>query len=863
MKRSRTCRSGSLPLLPLVLTFLLAPPLIALPGGAARVPTPESVLGFRPGEDGRLADWPQITGFFRRLAAASPRVRAEEVGRTTEGRPFLVVTITSEANQARLEEIRLDNQRLWDPRGLADEEAERIVRRGKAVVSVNYAIHSTEVGGSLTPLLLSHRLAASPDPEVARVLEETVVLLIPSHNPDGTDRVAAWQRRHAGTAWEATSPPALYQRYAGHDNNRDWYMFTQAETRLTVRHVHDRWRPQIVHDAHQMGTKGARLFVPPYLDPWEPNVDPALRAAVGALGSAVAARLTAEGKTGVVTNAIFDAWTPARAYPHTHGAVRILSETASAHLASPVVLKPEDLQPGLGYDPRTPSWNFPAPWPGGAWRLADVVEYQLAASWAVLDHAARNREQWLRTFLEVNRRASERQAPHAFVLPAEQADPLAAARLLRVLRTGGVELGRARAAFVADGRPFAAGSHVVGMQQPASAFAKTLLERQRYPDQRERAGGPPVRPYDVTAHTLPLLLGVAVETIESDFAADLEPVEEPTVAPGRIDGEGPFLALGHGNGDLVALGRLLRAGVGVEWAAEAFEDAGRALPAGTLLVPASARERLEPLVRELGVNALGVSARPAARLLRKPRVGLYRSWVPAIDEGWTRFVFEMEAGVDYETLHDADVRAGGLAGRFDAIVLPDQPPATIRNGHLPATMPDAYVGGLGAPGADALKAFVRDGGTLVALDSASLFAIEALGLGVEDAVAGVDTAEFYCPGAILRAEADLRHPLAHGLAATSPVWFESSPAFDVREGTVVLRYRHEDPLLSGWLLGGDCLKGKAALVEVRRGRGRVVLFGFRPQYRAQSWATYVPLLNAIYLAAAEKGERPPRTSVVR
>jgi hypothetical protein len=216
----------------------------------------------------------------------------------------------------------------------------------------------------------------------------------------------------------------LYQKYAGHDNNRDWYMFTQVETELTVRHVYDRFRPQIVHDVHQMARRGARLFVPPYLDPWEPNVDPALRAAVSALGSAVAARLVAEGRTGVVTQALFDAWSPARAYPHTHGGVRILSETASADLASPLELRRDGLQPGLGYDPRTAAWNFPAPWPGGTWRLADVVDYQLAASWAVLDHAARNREHWLRTFLGVNRRACDLRSPFAFVFPAEQEDPL-------------------------------------------------------------------------------------------------------------------------------------------------------------------------------------------------------------------------------------------------------------------------------------------------------------------------------------------------------------------------------------------------------------------------------------------------------
>ena len=389
------------------------------------------------------------------------------------------------------------------------------------------------------------------------------------------------------------------------------------------------------------------------------------------------------------------------------------------------------------------------------------------------------------------------------------------------------------------------------MAQPFGAFAKTMMEKQVYPDLREYPGGPPQRPYDVTAHTLPLLLGVEVATVEAPFAADLEPIDAATVAPGRLEGAGPMIALGHGNGDLVAAGRLLRAGVPVEWATEAFSDANRSFAAGSLLVPASARDRLEPLVRELGITGRAIATRPRALRLRGPRVGLYQSWVPSMDEGWTRFVFEREAGVDYVTLHDADVRAGGLSERFDAIVLPDQPPTTILNGHLPGSMPDEYVGGLGEAGGLALKAFVEAGGTLVALNAATGFAIERLALPVRNTLAGFDSASFYCPGAILRAQVDQSHPLAHGLLATMSLWFEASPGFEVREGAAVLRYVDEDPLLSGWLLGGRELRGRAALADVPLGRGHVVLFGFRPQYRAQSWATYVPLLNALYLAAAE------------
>jgi hypothetical protein len=534
-----------------------------------------------------------------------------------------------------------------------------------------------------------------------------------------------------------------------------------------------------------------------------------------------------------------------------HGGVRILSETASARIATPIDVKPEELESRDGdYNPRFASSNFPAPWPGGPWRLADIVEQQLQASLVVLEHAAHNREHWLRTALGASRRAAARREPWAFVIPAEQRDPSALRRLVEVLRTGEVELDRAKAPFTASGKSFPAGTLVVRMQQPASSFAKAMLERQRYPDLREYAGGPPKRPYDVTAHTLPLLLGVEVETAAAPFEAALEPLGDRPLDPGRVDGRGPRLALSHTSGDLVALGRLLAAGDEAQWTLEAFDEGGRRYPPGTLLLRGSARGRLMPIAAELGLVARSVRAEPRSLKLRAPRVGLYRSWVPSMDEGWTRYVFEKEMAVPYRTLADKEVRAGRLAERFDAIVLPDQSPAGLRDGHKKGAMPEEYTGGLGAEGGQALKAFVEAGGTLVALDSATGFAIEALGLKVKDALAGVASKDFFCPGSILRTTVDTSRPLAHGLPEMQPIWFESSPAFEVAQGHAVVRHAEGDALLSGWLLGGERLRGRAALVEVPLGRGRVVLFGFLPQYRAQSRATYVALLNALYLSAA-------------
>ncbi|HET7292845.1 MAG TPA: M14 metallopeptidase family protein [Vicinamibacteria bacterium] len=818
--------------------------------------SPSELLGKRIGDDRVLADWNEAVRYLEALDAASDRVRVERVGRTTEGRPFLVVTITSPENFARLEAIRRDNLRLYDPRGLPQAEVEEVLDRGRTIVALHHGIHATEVAASQTALETAHWLATAEDEATRAILRESVILMLPSHNPDGMQLVSEWYARTLGTPFEGEEPPFLYHHYTGHDNNRDWYMFTQDESRLTVEHVYDRWRPQIVHDLHQMSSKAARIFLPPYVDPWEPNVDPALVGATNALGMHVAAALLSQGRTGVVTQAIYDAWSPSRAYPFSHGGIRLLSECASAKLATPIEMPLQSLQSGIGYDPRRASWNFPAPWPGGRWRVRDIMDYQLAATRAVLEHAAGHRGFWLRNFLEVNRRAVARRDPYAFVIPAEARDPYAAAKLLDVLRRGGVELHRAAAGFSAAGRDFAAGSWVVSLQQPASAFAKMLLETQRYPELRPHPRAPMQKPYDATAHTLPLLLGVPAIPVSEPFEASLERVAEPRVAGGRVEGRGRAFAIGHGTGELVAAVRLLREGVALRWAQSAFTDRGAAFPAGTLLVPASARERLAALARETGLRARAVDAAPRALRLRLPRVGLYRSYGPSMDEGWTRYVLERDLALPYTTLGSADI-SDDLEKRYDAIVLPDEPPRTIVEGRAPGTLPEEFTGGIGEDGVRALRGFVERGGTLVALNNASLLPVEDFDLGVENALPKPGEGEeptVLAPGSILRAAvARPEHPLAHGLDGSSIVWFEDSPAFEATRGTAILRYDEEAPLLSGYLAGGERLRGLSPLVEAPLGRGRVVLFGFRPQYRAQSWATYVLFLNALLLAGATPG----------
>ena len=745
------------------------------------VPTPASVIGFEPGADRKLPEWQQVVAYFKALDAASPRVQLRVLGKTTLGRPFIAAFISDSATLANLPRVHDAQRRLADPRLATAQERAALERDGKVVVLVTSSIHSTEVGGILTPLTLAYRLATSEDEEARSIRKNTVVILVPSLNPDGVDIVGTWYRSSLGTAWEGSQPPSLYHYYTGHDNNRDWYAFTQVETQMVIDSLYSQWHPQIVNDIHQQGSNGTRIFIPPYMDPIEPNIDPILAAGVAQMGKSMTWRLTMQGLVGVANNTSYDAWTPARAYQHYHGAIRILTETASASLASPISVPFDSLRAGYNVDPKVTGVDFLTRWQGGAWTIGDIVRYQTAASWALLAQAADDRALWLSSFSAVQRHSVQGRGatgrndwPATLVIPAQPARDTAVNFALRILQRGQVEIRRASVPFTASGRTFPAGSYLISTAQPYGGFAKTLLENQHYPDLHEYPGGPPKRPYDVVAHTLPLLFGFDVASLPDPVTVEATPL-----APVRAT---PWVAAGLSNS-------------------------------------------------------------------KARRIAIFANLTPSMDEGWTRWIFD-QYKIPFTTISARDIRAGNLAARFDAIIIPDQQARAIAGGPTDA-YPDSLKGGVGAPGAAALGAFVDNGGTVVAFNEASNYAIDALQLPVKNELAGIRSNDFYAPGSILRVVLDRSNPLAAGYTAPEQmVWFEGSPAFTVTDSaraSVVARYpaASVDPLMSGWLLGGPKLAGKAAMVDVRRGKGHVVLFGFRPQYRAQTMATYPLLWNAL------------------
>lgn len=832
----------------------------------ATIPTPSEVLGHTPGQEGWLPTWEEMVRYFDTLDELSDRISVERLGTSTNGRPYIAVAISAPANlepEARAQN-RQRLQALWDGRSSTPEQRQDAIDHARSVGVILATQHSNEIGAALMTMQLAFEMASATDADSLRMLEETIAILVPSHNPDGIDIIHDWYERIRDTEYDDADLPFLYHPYTGHDNNRDWFMMTQAETRLYV-DLHNREHPQAVFDMHQMGRNGARFMVPPFIDPLDPNQDPIIQQGFASLGSHIAQRLTAEGKAGVVTNAIFDNFSPSLAYGNYHGSVDLLSEAASTKLATSVEIKESELSGEFGFDPKKRTWNHPLPWEGGTWSLAEIVEYDLIAARAFFQHLTAFRGQWMRDYQRINaERLETKEKPFGFVIPQDQRDPGSAAELLELLQRGLVDVETATEEIVLDGVRWPAGTRVVSLSQPAGDFAKTLLETQTYPDLRKWKNGPPIPPYDVVGHTLPLQMGVRVFPIEQPIPAGLALQREADAISYRgsvaaAESVQAWVLDERQNASVAAVMDLLAENVPVYRAREARPEQG--IRTGSIIVPFTDdnRELLREIVEQGGTDAAEIAGFEDLAVYRQQsvRLGVYRPNVSSMDEGWARWVLE-EFGFEYTTLTTTDVKQGGLRERFDCILVPHVAADGIRNGQPEKTKTEGknlpeYVGGLGLQGMDALRAFVSDGGTLIGIDAGTEALMQDLALPVSNTLARYKNDEFYCPGSLVRVVIDNHHPLGYGLPRDLPVLFMDSVAYDIsnKDATSVAQYPGTDPLLSGWILGAKHLERKHALVDVRFGEGTVVLVGFRPYFRAQTRGSYRVLFNAILRSGYE------------
>jgi hypothetical protein len=867
------------PSLSLCLVFLLAPLPPGLPtAGAQEIPTPEAFFGFPMGADGELAHWDRIVEYFQLLDQRSPRVKLEVLGESTLGKPFLLAIFSSPENLANLDRYREISRKLANPGGLGEAEIQGLIREGKYVSAQSYSLHATEVGGTQAVPELAYDLVTGEDPVTRMILDNTIFLMFPSFNPDGQVMVTEWFYRYKGTEYNHTSLPYLYHVYAGHNNNRDSYQLNLAESQHLAKVVYRDWAPQSYVDHHHFGGGGARFYIPPYLDPIHPNVDPLIWREHQLYGSHMAVALEQAGKSGIETGAPFYGWWQASFHMSTNyrNIAGMLTESASANWADPVYVLPDQLGPTRGRPAYKPQMSMPRLWPGGWWRLRDIVEQKIVASKAVLELGARYRETLLENMVlkaQGNIRMGETEPPYAYVIPVDQHDFPTAVKLVRTFQLNGVEVHRLEEPHQVGSRLFGAGSFVLSTAQPLRAFVKSFLEQVNYPDNpwtRAHGDQSPLRPYDLAGYSVSEHMGVeAIPLMEPLRGMRLGTLPDLAMVPaGTVHGTGPAYLLAHdSNESLRALNRLLQGGYQVRWLQNEAELDGRYFAPGAMVI--SGGEGLADAVlglsRELGLDFFalpspetGVAAGPAYRI-RAPRVGVYTRYAGGnMDAGWTDLLLQ-----DFEFNHskvmNTDVRAGGLDRSYDIIILPTDRANTIIQGSPAETTPPQYRGGIGDEGVANLRSFVERGGTVIALNAAWEFVAQAFDLPLRDEVEGVAPMDFYCPGSTLHIHVDTSHPLSYGMPARAlALHIESSPSLRVSAGafqdgvSVAARYAEVNLLQSGWLLGEEYLSERPVALEFKVGEGKVVVLAFPAQHRAQTHGTYKFLFNGIFYGAAEE-----------
>ncbi|MFQ5690389.1 MAG: M14 metallopeptidase family protein [Gemmatimonadota bacterium] len=852
--------------------------------GAQSVPTPESVLGHRVGEDFFLATYEESIAYFKRLDAASDRLQLREVGRTSFGRPVYIALISSARNLADLDRYRDIARRLAHPKGLSDEQARDLARQGKAIVHIDGGLHASEVAHAQHTIQLAYDLVTGDaDPEIREILDNVILLLWPSINPDGQTIVVDWYRRNLRTPYEVAPLPRLYQKYIGHDNNRDGYMIDQIESRYVTR-VDREWEPQILYNHHQSAPFPTRIWIPPFAEPISPFVHPLMWRTVNLIGMAMSEALEERGQKGATHMGTgFDNWYPGF-MDHAnnfHNVASFLTETALYRYATPHFYTIQDF-PREGRDLR-PRSLYSSPWPGGWWRLRDAVDYMLTASISVLDVAAKYKTDLLYNRYQAGRdviRQYREGPPYAYFIPARQRDPVAPVELLRRLAFSGIEIERLDRDVSFEGITHPAGTWVIPMDQEFANFVRQLFAVQEYPDLREYPEGPPEQPYDVAGWTLPEQMGVrvieATSPLGDDIRAAMSPVRgealpweaevedaapfdsppgvgfdsHPVAAgirppPGTVRGGGPALVVDPAqNNAFKAMNRAWAAGARVSWVAGTSGSRGQGGTGGRYAITGLGAKARAAMVRDFALQARrGAAGRP----IRRARLGLYRPWSPSIDEGWTRWLLE-RYGFRFRSVRNSEVWAGDLRGRYDVLILPDMSSRQILEGFANGSVPPRYAGGLGGTGVRALDEFVRAGGTLVCLNRSSDFAIDQLHLPVRDVVADLSRDEFFQSGSIVEMIVDPSHPVMSGMPERAGIVVGRSPVFTTEEGfegAVLAKYPGQgSPLVSGYLLGEKHLQGYAGAVEVRHGEGRVLLLGMRPQWRGQPFADFRILFNA-------------------
>jgi hypothetical protein len=868
MNPRRPLPRSSVSLRRFLVLFLAVTLLLPAAGIAQEIPSPEEFFGFQMGADRKLAHWDQLLEYYDLLNERSDRIHVVDMGESTLGNTFLSIFISSPENLARLDDYKRMNAILQDPRGHSEAEIQDAIENGKVVFVQTYGLHSSEVAASQGIAEVTYEFATRNDEEILEILDNTIAIMIPCLNPDGEIMITEWYNRWVGTEYEGAGLPYLYHHYIGHDNNRDAFMTATVESEYGAEILFREWIPQGYIDHHQMGSYTARMAIPPYAEPIRPEADPLVWREMSWYGAHIGYKMDEADLKGAIGAAIYSGWGHFGFHWITpfHNIAGMLTEGASARLATPIYIHPDQLGGSRQFPEYAEQTTFPNPWPGGWWHVRDIVEMQKVATYAPLEIAAKNRKTVLRNAYHKSSRQIQRGLEgevKAYVIPAEQHDPLTMRKLVNKLLGQGVTVGQASEEFVHEGRLYGAGTFVVSMAQPKRGLIRWALGQTYYPDNTftRDSDGNPIRPYDLSTDNFAEFMGVRADPVKTPIETRLATVTDWLDPDGDVEAGEAYVLDGRLNDSFLAVNLLFDAGASVR----RVVHAGDGVTAGDFIVEGDvSAETFSEVAAETGVDFKALQGEmPPSYPIQPQRIGMYHRYLGGnMDEGWTRLLLE-NFGFEYTKMLDENILAGDLAETYDVIVLAADSKGMMTGirgeggggygrGGDPSTIPPEYRSGFGQAGIDALHDFVRNGGTLVTFAQAGDLPIDEFGIPVRNAVAGMWGNEFWSPGSTLKVDVNNSNPYAFGMPGDALALFlAQGQVYETVSGPAsagvdrIVTYKDRDILQSGWLLGEDAIANKAAMVSVEHGEGTVVLIGFRPQHRTQTHGTFKLFFNAL------------------
>ncbi len=831
--------------------------------------SPDLFFKKKIGSDKTLIIYPDIIRYFNYLGKNSKRIKLSKEGYSTLNNPMYLVFISSENNIDNLDKYININKKLANPDKISGSEAKEMIKAGKVFILITATIHSTEIAASQVSMLFAYKLATTKNPELLKILNNVVIMFMPSINPDGNIMVTNWYNKYLNTPYEGGRIPFLYHYYAGHDNNRDYVALNLKETRVVNAVLHKKYFPQIFLDMHQMGRTGPRMFVPPFKDPLNKNLSPVMLNSTAMIGSFLAYKLTSAGKRGVASAYSFDAYWigGSKNTAWYKNVVGLLTELASAKIATPVFIDHNELSGGRkGLPEYKAQVNFPAPWKGGWWRLEDIIDYEMIADEGLIEVASKNRQYFLENFYNMGKEQIEKgktQPPYGYIIDYKQWDLPETYTFLKKICEHGVRIYRINEDTIVNNRLIKKGSYLIPMNQPYRAFIKTIMEKQVYPKIKYMTDSDKIiEPYDATGWTIPILMGVTYRTLNSpvDWKGKITRVKTINYPKTNISTEkGDYYILPtNSNRTFIIINKLINDNFKVY---RAVKKEG-IINQGDFLIKISDIEKKKFLEysKKSGLSEIKTVSGKLPDNIRiiKPKLAIYQSYRASIDEGWTRWVLD-NYSFKYKTLHNEDfVKKNGLKD-IKTIIIPDISRETvldgkrIRNWYLSSSLPPRYSGGIEKKGINLLKQIVKKGGKLILFGRAYTIAQKDFNLPLINVLKNVKREKFNCPGSILNLYIDNKSPMAWGMPKKSIIYFSNSPVFKTTLPSVgfvnrkiVGRFSDEGPhLISGYLKGGDYLNRRVEIIQFNYYKGKIFVIGGKIQNRAQTFSTFKILFNAI------------------